>query len=363
MDFIDFVTTNVDKKNEVAAVTIDLRKAFDLIDHNILINKLLDLKIHENLVKWIASFISDRTVATRARGQVSSELPLHCGVPQGTVLGPLLFVIMVNEDWDPANRIYKYVDDTTIVFSYKPGDTPPIQETLLRVSEWTKVNNMQINPKKCAVLNYKFNMKPLTLPPLSIDDTRLNIVNSVNLLGAKLSDDLKWTLNTQNIITKCSAKLYMLSKLKAFKVSRQDLVKIWTTFIRPITEYVAPLWHSSLTITEKVKIERLQKRALRIIMGVDYPGYINALEILNLPSLKNRREELAMKFSKSILKSTKHRKLLPENRNTVRTMRGNIGDQLIAPKCNTLRYYRSAIPYCTRLINSDVGCQFYCENM
>ena len=363
VDFIDFVTTNVDKKNEVAAVTIDLRKAFDLIDHNILINKLVDLKIHESLVKWIASFISDRTVATRARGHVSSELPLHCGVPQGTVLGPLLFVIMVNEDWDPANRIYKYVDDTTIAFSYKPGETPPIQETLQRVSEWTKMNNMKINPKKCAVLNYKFNMKPVTLPPLSIDDTRLNIVNSVSLLGAKLSDDLKWTLNTQNIITKCSAKLYMLSKLKAFKVSRQDLVKIWTTFIRPITEYVAPLWHSSLTIIEKVKIERLQKRAIRIIMGVDYPGYNNALEMLNLPSLKNRREELAMKFSKSILKSTKHRKLLPEHRNNVRTMRGNICNQLVAQKCNTLRYYRSAIPYCTRLLNNDVGCQFYCENM
>ena len=225
------------------------------------------------------------------------------------------------------------------------------------------MNNMKINPKKCAVLNYKFNTKPVSLPPLIIDDTRLNIVNSVNLLGAKLSDDLKWTQNTQNIITKCSAKLYMLSKLKAFKVSRQDLIKIWTTFIRPITEYVAPLWHSSLTITEKVKIERLQKRALRIIMGVDYPGYTNALQMLNLPSLKTRREDLAMKFSKDIMKSNKHRKLLPEKRNNVRTMRSNIGDQLIAQKCNTLRYYRSTIPYCTRLINNDVGCQFYCEKM
>ena len=88
----------------------------------------------------------------------------------------------------------------------------------------------------------------------------------------------------------------MLSKLKAFKVSRQDLVKIWTIFIRPIAEYVAPLWHSSLTIVEKVKIERLQKRALRIIMGGDYPGYKNALDVLNLPSLKTRREGLTKKM-------------------------------------------------------------------
>ena len=363
VDFIDFASSNVDKGNEVAAVTIDLRKAFDLIDHNILIKKLLDLNVHENLVKWIASFISERKLATRAKGQVSDELPLHCGVPQGTVLGPLLFIIMVNEDWDPTSRIYKYVDDSTIAVAYKPGHIPPIQEILQRVNEWTKVNNMKINPKKCAVLNYKFNKKPVTLPPLNIEETQLNQVNSVSLLGAKLSDDLKWTLNTENIITKCSAKLYMLSKLRAFKVSRQDLVKIWTTFIRPIAEYVAPLWHSSLSAIEKTKIERLQKRALRIIMGVDYPGYDNALKILNLPSLKARREHLTQKFANSLLKSKRHRKLLPDKREERRTMRCTIADQLISPKWNYLRYGRSTIPYCIRLINKDVGCQFYCENM
>ena len=362
VDYIDFVSSNVDNKNEVAAVTIDLSKAFDLIDHNILIRKLLDLKIHESLVKWIASFISDRSVATRTWGQVSSDLPLHCGVPQGTVLGPLLFIIMVNENWDPTSRIYKYVDDTTIAVAYKPGDTPPIQEILQRASEWTKANNMKINPKKCAVLNYKFNKKPVSLPPVSIEGKQLCLVNNVNLLGAKLSDDLKWELNTQNIITKCSAKLYMLSKLKAFNVSRQDLVKIWTTFIRPIAEYVAPLWHSSITITEKEKIERLQKRALRIILGGDYPGYDNALDLLNLPSLKARREGLTKKFAMGLLKSKKHRKLLPENRENVRSMRSDVGVQLIAPEWKNLRYGRSTIPYCTRLINIDVGCQFNCEN-
>ena len=340
-----------------------MSKAFDLIDHNILIRKLLNLNIHESLVKWIASFISNRTVATRTRGQISSDLPLHCGVPQGTVLGPLLFIIMVNEDWDPTSRIYKYVDDTTIAVAYKPGETPPIQEILQRVSEWTKANNMKINPKKCAVLNYKFNKQPMSLPPVSVDSTLLNQVHSVTLLGAKLSDDLKWTLNTENIITKCSAKLYMLSKLKAFKVSRKDLVKIWTTFIRPTTEYVAPLWHSSITVEERDKIERLQKRALRTIMGGNYPGYEKALEMLNLPSLKSRRVELTKKFAKGILKSQRHRVLLPEKRNNARTGRGNVCEQLLETKCNTCRYYRSTIPYCTRLINKDVRCQFYCENM
>ena len=222
---------------------------------------------------------------------------------------------------------------------------------------------MKINPKKCAVLNYKFNDSPATLPPLSINDSQLSVVHKVNLLGAMLSDDLKWNLNTKQIITKCSGKLYMLSKLKAFKVSRQDLVKIWTTFIRPCTEYAAPLWHSSLSADEKIKIERLQKRALRIIMGGTYPGYENALETLNLPSLENRREDLTKKFAMNILNSTKHRKLLPDKRNNVRTLRGNVREQLVHPNCKSLRYFRSTIPYCTRLINKNVRSQFYCNNM
>ena len=266
---------------------------------------------------------------------------------------------MVNEDWDSTSRIYKYVDDSTIAVAYKPGETPPIQEILQRVSEWTKTNNMKINPKKCAVLSYKFNKQPVTLPSVNIDGVQLKQENSVTLLGAKLSNDLKWSLNTENIITKCSAKLYMLSKLKAFQVSRQDLVKIWTSFIRPTTEYVAPLWHSSLTVEETEKKLKTAKRAVRSIMGGDYPGNENALEILKLPSLKSRRVELSKKFAKSILKSQRHRMLLPEKRTNAKTVRGNVCEQLFENKCNNLRYYRSTIPYCTRLINNDVRCQFY----
>ena len=98
-------------------------------------------------------------------------------------------------------------------------------------------------------------------------------------------------------------------------------------------------------------------------MGVDYPGYENALEMLNLPSLKTRREDLTKKFAKDILKSQRHRKLLPEKRANARTLRGNVCEQLSDTKCNTSRHYRSTITYCIRLINNDVGCQFYCESM
>ena len=155
----------------------------------------------------------------------------------------------------------------------------------------------------------------------------------------------------------------MLSRLKAFNVSRQDLVKIWTCFIRPSTEYVAPLWHSSLSVKDNMKIERLQKRALRIIMGRDYPGYELALEALNLPSLKDRREQLTSKFANSVLKSQRHRNLLPPKRNNVPAIRGNVCNQLIETKCNRQRYFKTTVPYCTRLINKHVRNKFCKTNL
>lgn len=97
VDLINYITPNEDKRLEVAA-TIDLRKAFDLIDHATLIKKMISLGFRQGWVKWASTFINLRSQRTRANNRTSEEIKLHCGVPQGTVLGPLLFLIMVNED-------------------------------------------------------------------------------------------------------------------------------------------------------------------------------------------------------------------------------------------------------------------------
>ena len=261
---------------------------------------------------------------------------------------------MVKEDNDPYSKSFKYVDDKTLAFSHKPCEIPPIQQALDIANEWTSANNMQINGKKCAVINFKFNKIEQAEIPYKINNEKLDTVSVMNLLGVVISDDLKWLENTKKIVTKCSRSLYIISKLKSFGASRDDLVRVWLSYLRPITEYAAPLWHPSLMVIEKYKIERLQKRALRIILGNEYNRYCDALELLKLPTLAERRQNLTIKFANKLLTSSTHRALLPELRKSSRTLRNDINSKLIEPLCNTNRFYMSTIPYCTRLLNCDI---------
>ena len=346
VELVDQIASSTDSDLAVTMATIDLRKAFDLIDHTILVMKMLRLGIPEHLVLWTMSFLADRQQCTQALGELSEPRSLSCGVPQGTVLGPLLFLIMVNDDVDNLARLYKFVDDKTIAITHAKDSVPPLQPSIDRAVEWATANNMQVNEKKCNILKFNFTKSPPDCTYF-INGSQVQCPDELNLLGVILRNDLKWKANTDFMVTKCNRKFFMFAKLKAFRASRDDLLRVWT---RPICEYAAPLWHSSLNAADTSKIERVQKRALRLILGSDYSRYSEALETLKIPSMSQRRQQLCLKFGKSLLKSPKFKHLLPL-RDSVRNLRNNSGDQVQEFLCNNDRYFNSAIPYLARLLN------------
>lgn len=350
VELMDQVASNADTGLAVTAVTIDLSKAFDLIDHTILVKKMLLLDIPGHLVLWCMSFLTDRQQCTQAFGKLSNPHGLSCGVPQGTVLGPLFFLIMVNDDVDNLAQLYKFVDDKTIAIAHPKNTTPALQSSIDKAVEWTATNNMKINEKKCHVIKFHFS-KTLNDSKYFINCSEVSSVNELNLLGVIINKDLKWNTNTDFMITKCNRKIFMFAKLKSFCATRDDLLRVWTSYLRPICEYAAPVWHSSLTDTETSKLERAQKRALRIILGADYTSYSGALEILKIPSMHQRRENLCLKFAKSLLGSSKFRDLLPKYRNYDKVLRKDINSKMAEGTCVRDRYYKSAIPYLIRLLN------------
>ena len=257
---------------------------------------------------------------------------------------------MVNDDTDTLVHLYKFVDDKTIAVAHATNATPPLQSSIDKAVEWAATNNMQVNGKKCHVMKFNFSRSQNNCI-YSINDSQVRCVDELNLLGVIISRDLKWNANTTSLVTKCNRKFFMFAKLKSFRATRDDLLRVWFSYLRPICEYAAPLWHSSITVAESTKIERIQKRALRIILGGDYTNYIDVLKSLKIPSMHQRREKLCLKFANNVLSSPNFRYLLPDFRDSNRVLRSNIRRKVNEIKCITDRYFYSATPFLARQIN------------
>ena len=353
--------TSMNRGDATTAVTIDYSKAFDYVDHSILIEKLVNLRVRSNIINMIISFLKDRSHCTKALGKISTFLDITCGVPQGTCSGPKLFVILIDGKKCPLVSSYKFVDDKTISYSYS-GDPTEILQTALNVeAKETHKDKMLINAKKCHVITFNNSQKNIEPQNLLLDGNIIQSCKKIKLLGVIISNDLKWSENTESICSKVSRKLFMLGKLKKFGLKTEELVIAWKTMLRPLTEYAAPLWHSGLTDADDKAIEDLQKKALAIILRVVFVEnrklyklnnkiirYEEVLEKLGLETLSDRREILTGKFALQLVQSERHKDMIETKVKTYNTRSNN---RFVELNCNSKRSFMSAVPYMTRLLN------------
>ena len=278
------------------------------------------------------SLLTNRYQCTKIGNELSTFQGINCGVPQGTINGPKLFVIMIDGDTDDEISHFKFVNDKTIAINHSEDPSQLLQDRLNLMSNEANENSMVINAKKCHSIT--FNFSNLNKPPEKLHINNIPILREKNikLLGVEINDNLKFSNNTTTICKKVNSMFYKLSKMKSFGATRDDLVKIWTTILRPCAEYASPVWHPGLTLSDTQNLEKLQKTALAIILGRCYVNYKphykidnklatyqDALKILKLETLKQRREDLVTKFAKDILKSSAHRTMLPEEKPGVNT--------------------------------------------
>ena len=271
-------------------VLFDFRKAFDLIDHNILVNKLALFNIPPNVVLWIVDFLKHRKQRVKLSPDCLSEWSdLRAGVPQGTKLGAWLFLIMINDLQVPGVKLWKYVDDVTMSEFIEKNQSSNIHEAVNDLVTWSENNKFQVNEQKCKELRITFRKHHSALEPITANNTDIKNVESAKLLGITISNDLKWNAHVQEIICKVATRLYFLRQLKISNLDRKDMLLFYITCIRPVTEYACQVFHNSLPKHLCEDLERLQKRALRII----YPGssYSEALIISGLSTLEQTRQK------------------------------------------------------------------------
>ena len=176
-------------------------------------------------------------------------------------------------------------------------------------------------------------------------------MNEAKLLGTYITNDLKWNKNTSEIVKKAYKRMPLLNKAAAFTSNRQDLKKIYLTYIQSVLDQSAVVWHSSLSQKNKRDLDRVQKVAIRVILGKNYKSYGQGLKELNLKRLDARRENLCLNFAKKCLKNDKLKYMFPKN-NKSHCMNLRKEDIMKINKKRTTRYEKSAIPYMTKLLNS-----------
>ena len=225
-----------------------------------------------------------------------------------------------------------------------------MQEHLNKITEWTQENLMVLNEQKSKYIVFNRAMADFNTR-LTINQNVIDQVHAARLLGVIISDDLSFEKNTDDICKRAYARISMITKLKYVGVCVPDLIDIYTLFVRSLLEYCCVSWHSSLTQLLSNNIERVQRTALKVILGTDYTDYESSLEKCSLDTLFNRREKRCLTFGLRSIKHPKHSSMFPLN-----DMQVNLHDirSINKFKVNFARtgtYQKSSIPYIQNMLN------------
>lgn len=304
-------------KSGIHAIFIDFRKAFDLIDHRILLHKLAAMNVTKSFWLWIHSFLSGRIQQVKVCGILSSIAPCPAGVPQGSVISPALFNVHINDLEDAVpNHLNidtcKYADDCTQDQVVSVGKTSHIQNAVDAVVNWAETNKMVINVKKTKDMWLCFSGSISEPPAIQIRDEIVERVNTFKLLGVWFQNNLKWNTHVDEIIRKANRLLYHLRECRKSNLPTEVGLTLYKSKVRPIVEYASPVWGGLPSCLEN-EIERIQSRSLRIL----------GLEKNSLPELSSRRETATKREIERIVNDLSHpcRSLIPDAINNTYNLR------------------------------------------
>ena len=407
LKLLKFIHEYLDLKNPHAVVIamVDLSKAFNRISHQMVIEDLYDMHVPPWLLLILISYLTDRSMILTYKGEASSPRSLPGSSPQGAFLGIFFFIVKYNGA-SLRPKIPRITFNTTCQSSFKrckkrpncekhPKDMhavfiddlseaeaiemkkqliadpnrrpyplnyhersqqilPPgsiLQENLNKIEIFTLNNQMQINPQKSKVMIFNKSHKYDFPPEFHFQDGNiLECLEETKLLGILLSSSLKWDSNTNAICKKAMTKIWLLRRLKLFKLEPEIILDYYIKEIRPLVEQGVPIWNSGLTKTQIRKIESVQKVAFKIILGENYLSYDVACTLLNTLPLEYRRQDLATNFAIKLFKSPRCLEFFEpvQNRNT-----RNEHFLVKEIRTNTTRCYNAPHSYLARLVNTN----------
>ena len=286
LDYFEEVYTHLDEGSPVDAVYLDFSKAFDKVPHKRLVRKLEAAGIGGNILNWIKGWLAERRQKVGIRGKYSNWISIISGVPQGSVLGPLLFVLFINDiDIGTLSKISKFADDTKICRKVESEvDADILRKDLAKVYQWSLDWQMTFNLDKCSVIHmgsnnqeFQYEMGGIVLKT-SEEERDLGVIVHTN--GKPSRQCVEAAKRGNKVLG--MVKRTMLSRNKDL------IIRLYKTLVRPHLEYCVQAWSPVLKKDIEI-LEKVQRRATKLIREISHLAYGERLRICGLTSLEKRR--------------------------------------------------------------------------
>ena len=286
------VAAILETRGNVDVVYLDFAKAFDKVDYGILLQKLKSMGICGLLLKWLHSFLTDRRQAVSVEGSLSTEGPVLSGVPQGSSLGPLLFLIHIS-DIDAGTEfayISSFADDTRLFMPiFGAGDNVKLQSDLNKIYNWANENNMSFNSDKFELLRYRIdNSELFRFPYHTPDGSTINEVTQVKDLGVHMHCRGNFDTHITEVVKKGRNMASWIMRVFSTR-DEVPLMTLYRSMVLPQLEYCCQLW-SPVRLKDIRQLEAIQRSFTARITGLSHLSYWERLAHLKLYSLERRRE-------------------------------------------------------------------------
>jgi len=270
----DNISNAFDNNEFSIGIFLDVAKAFDTVDHKILLAKLENIGVRGHVLSWFESYLTNRQQSVTFRGRLSKLKPVKYGVPQGSILGPLLFLLFINDLPNASNlaNFILFADDSNVFFTHKSYDAlfDMVNLELQKIVEWFKTNLLSLNLTKTNYILFCSHRKktPLLKGAIHIADYQIPQVTSVKFLGVSLDEHLTWNSHISEVASKTSKNLGIMSRI-AYLLPSHIRLTLYYSLIYPYLSYCNMIWASNYTFRLK-RLVVIQKRAIRIISGSGY---------------------------------------------------------------------------------------------
>ena len=276
----DKISSAIDNKECTVGIFIDLSKAFATVDHNILISKLEHYGARGTSLRGFESYLSNRQQYVEFNGVSTESCEIKCGVPQGSILGPLLFLLYIN-DLCNVSRVVDFIlfaDDTNTFFSHKDFNLLPgiLNSEMLKLTQWCRENKLSINFKKSNFMVFRPPQRRKTLDiSIEIDNNAIEHVKETVFLGVILHEHLSWKPHILSVSRKISKSIGIIYK-SSFCLPKTSLRSLYYSLVYPYLLYCVSVWGSTYQ-SNLNRIIVLQKKIIRIISKVSFDAHTGVL--------------------------------------------------------------------------------------